>query len=279
MLGAACSLAAGDARLARSAAAARRLRSVVRPRAEPVAFDREGPGRGAPGRCASSRGWSLSSDDARFGGISAIHVEGGWVTAASDAGSLIRFRIPGTPGAGQVHIGADRPGPGAGHAQVGSRRRGAADRGRRGLGRLRIAAPDLALSIAASWRARSRGARRRDAALAAQLRAPRRWSGSPTAAFSSSRKWRAGARSGPCHAVRRRSGAARHAPRRLSSIARPRAFVRPMRPCCRTVACSSSTGASTGWRGVGAALVGDRPRTIRPARCSRGARSRGSNGR
>ena len=40
-------------------------------------------------------GWSLESNDARFGGISAMHVEAGQVTAFSDAGWLIRFPLPG----------------------------------------------------------------------------------------------------------------------------------------------------------------------------------------
>ena len=34
------------------------------------------------------RGWALRSDDVRFGGISAMHVEDGAVTAVSDAGDL-----------------------------------------------------------------------------------------------------------------------------------------------------------------------------------------------
>lgn len=82
--------------------------------ATPVVFDREGRGRARAGALRFLAGWSLSSDDVRFGGISSLHVEGGWVTAASDAGSLIRFRIPGTPGAGQVHIASIRQGPAPG---------------------------------------------------------------------------------------------------------------------------------------------------------------------
>ena len=39
-------------------------------------------------------GWVLESDDPRFGGISAVHVENRRVTAVSDAGALIRFALP-----------------------------------------------------------------------------------------------------------------------------------------------------------------------------------------
>ena len=54
--------------------------------AEPVAFDREGLGRDRAGALRILAGWALTSGDDRFGGISAIHVENGWVTAASDGG-------------------------------------------------------------------------------------------------------------------------------------------------------------------------------------------------
>ncbi len=39
-------------------------------------------------------GWSIRSNDARFGGISAMDIEGGAVTALSDSGWLIRFALP-----------------------------------------------------------------------------------------------------------------------------------------------------------------------------------------
>jgi hypothetical protein len=39
-------------------------------------------------------GWSIESNDPRFGGISAMHVEAGKVAAFSDAGWLIRFPLP-----------------------------------------------------------------------------------------------------------------------------------------------------------------------------------------
>jgi hypothetical protein len=54
-----------------------------------------GPGR-APriGRLRYLGGWSLASNDFRFGGLSAIHVDGGEVLAFSDAGSRIAFPLP-----------------------------------------------------------------------------------------------------------------------------------------------------------------------------------------
>lgn len=61
---------------------------------EPVALDPEHPAARRVGGLRYLEGWSIRSDDARFGGISAIHVENGDVTATSDAGSLIRFRLP-----------------------------------------------------------------------------------------------------------------------------------------------------------------------------------------
>ena len=44
------------------------------------------------------RGWRLDSPAARFGGISAIHVERGRVTALSDTGDVIEFALPSRPG-------------------------------------------------------------------------------------------------------------------------------------------------------------------------------------
>jgi hypothetical protein len=48
------------------------------------------------GRLVYQKGWQLSSDDFRFGGISALHVEGGELTAISDAGDVFRFPTPGS---------------------------------------------------------------------------------------------------------------------------------------------------------------------------------------
>src|SRR5687768_2891779 len=69
---------------------------------EPVPLDPDAPGRRKLGRLAFVAGWELTSNDPRFGGISALHVEGGEVVAVSDAGSLIRFALPGQPPAARI---------------------------------------------------------------------------------------------------------------------------------------------------------------------------------
>lgn len=57
-------------------------------------------------------GWAIRSNDRRFGGISAMHVGGGEVVALSDAGSVIRFPLPGR-GAPSADIFALPGGPGS----------------------------------------------------------------------------------------------------------------------------------------------------------------------
>ena len=58
----------------------------------------------ALGRLKWRSGWSIESNDPRFGGISAMHVEGEEVTAFSDAGWLIRFRLPGADAGPRARI-------------------------------------------------------------------------------------------------------------------------------------------------------------------------------
>lgn len=53
------------------------------------------PARRTVGKLLYRGGWVLRSNDGRFGGISAMHVEAGEVVALSDAGSLFRFPLPG----------------------------------------------------------------------------------------------------------------------------------------------------------------------------------------
>lgn len=62
--------------------------------ATPVALDTEDPRRRRVGELLFLRGWDLDSPDDRFGAISAMHVEGGRVTAISDAGVLLHFPLP-----------------------------------------------------------------------------------------------------------------------------------------------------------------------------------------
>ena len=67
---------------------------------EAVALDEDEPGKRRLGKLSYLGGWELRSNDPRFGGISAMHVESGEVTAISDAGTLIRFSLPGATGPG-----------------------------------------------------------------------------------------------------------------------------------------------------------------------------------
>ena len=61
----------------------------------PVPLQDSDPARRSAGKLTYLGGWVLRSNDGRFGGISAMHVEDGEVIALSDAGSLLRFRLPG----------------------------------------------------------------------------------------------------------------------------------------------------------------------------------------
>jgi hypothetical protein len=62
---------------------------------ETVPLDRRNQARRSVGKLAYLGGWQIRSNDPRFGGISALHVERDEVIAISDAGSLIRFSLPG----------------------------------------------------------------------------------------------------------------------------------------------------------------------------------------
>lgn len=59
----------------------------------PVTLDEDHPGATRLGRLTFLGGWALTSNDERFGGISALHVEAGEVLALSDAGWRIRFPL------------------------------------------------------------------------------------------------------------------------------------------------------------------------------------------
>lgn len=82
--------------------------------ARPVPLDAASPGRRQLGALRFLAGWELTSDDRRFGGISAIHVSAdGRVLALSDAGSVIRFAVPDGKDVVGVRIDPlpDGPGP------------------------------------------------------------------------------------------------------------------------------------------------------------------------
>lgn len=63
-------------------------------RFEPVPLDADDPKRRRLGSLSYLGGWSLTSNDPRYGGISAIHVENGEVLALSDGGILFRHALP-----------------------------------------------------------------------------------------------------------------------------------------------------------------------------------------
>ena len=69
-----------------------------------VPLDSENPGRRQVGALLFRRGWDLDSSDPRFGGISAMHIEGGQVTAISDAGVLLHFALPADRGPTGLHV-------------------------------------------------------------------------------------------------------------------------------------------------------------------------------
>lgn len=80
---------------------------------ERVALNPEAPARRAIGRLSYLGGWAIRSNDRRFGGISAMHVEGERVLALSDSGLLFRFALPGREPRGAVSIATLPAGPGS----------------------------------------------------------------------------------------------------------------------------------------------------------------------
>jgi hypothetical protein len=68
----------------------------------PVLLDPARPAERSAGHLEFLAGWVLSSGDGRFGGISAMHVEQGEVTALADIGMLIRFAVPPVAGGSEA---------------------------------------------------------------------------------------------------------------------------------------------------------------------------------
>lgn len=79
---------------------------------EPVPLDPDDPGLRQIGGLRFLAGWSLASTDVRFGGISAMHIEAGQVTALSDVGMVIRFALPGAGSSEPVRFDPLIEGPG-----------------------------------------------------------------------------------------------------------------------------------------------------------------------
>ena len=82
--------------------------------AEPVPLDERSPSRTTLGLLHFLGGWSLHSNDPRFGGISALHVDHAGILALSDAGFTFRFGAPG--GDGPIDLVVRQLGDGPGSA-------------------------------------------------------------------------------------------------------------------------------------------------------------------
>jgi hypothetical protein len=80
--------------------------------AAPIPLDPGDPDRRDVGRLHFLGGWTLDSDDERFGGLSGMHVEAGEVTAISDVGIVTRFPLPGPALALPVRFAPLLEGPG-----------------------------------------------------------------------------------------------------------------------------------------------------------------------
>ena len=86
----------------------------------PVGLDQAAPGRTRLGPLRFLAGWSLTSNDPRFGGLSSLHVEAGQVLAFSDAGWRNAFPVPrGESGRVRASIGLLPDGPGASGGKAG----------------------------------------------------------------------------------------------------------------------------------------------------------------
>jgi hypothetical protein len=99
---------------------------------EPVALDEGRPEATRLGRLRFLGGWALTSNDQRFGGISALHVERGGVLALSDAGWRIRFPAPDGRRRVRAEIAMMEAGPGP-----------AEEKENRDIESLAVAGPDL----------------------------------------------------------------------------------------------------------------------------------------
>ncbi|MEA3064030.1 MAG: hypothetical protein QOJ27_465 [Sphingomonadales bacterium] len=78
----------------------------------PVPLEEAAPGARQIGRLHFLGGWALTSNDARFGGISALHVDGDAALAVSDAGWRIRIPLPPGPSRVRAEIAMIEQGPG-----------------------------------------------------------------------------------------------------------------------------------------------------------------------
>ncbi|WP_158266299.1 esterase-like activity of phytase family protein [Allosphingosinicella deserti] len=80
---------------------------------QPVPVEAGRPGDVSVGKLVFLAGWNMESNDWRFGGISAMHVEGDRVIAVSDSGWLVRFPVPSGAGTRRASVQPVRTGSGA----------------------------------------------------------------------------------------------------------------------------------------------------------------------
>lgn len=80
-------------------------------RFEPIPLNADRPGESRIGALRYLGGWAVSSNDFRFGGLSAWHVDGNGALGVSDAGWLFRFPLPSGTGQGALAVGWLRQGP------------------------------------------------------------------------------------------------------------------------------------------------------------------------
>ncbi len=87
--------------------------AVTLVRYTPAPLDESAPGRNRLGELDFLGAWALTSNDARIGGISALHVESGEALAMSDAGWRIRLPLPkgSVPVRAEVAMVEKGPGP------------------------------------------------------------------------------------------------------------------------------------------------------------------------
>jgi len=78
----------------------------------PIPFDAGNPRHRDIGRLHFLGGWSLSSPDERFGGLSGLHVEGNEVIAVTDTGMVATFPLPETSAAPRLRFLPIEQGPG-----------------------------------------------------------------------------------------------------------------------------------------------------------------------
>jgi hypothetical protein len=78
----------------------------------PIAIDESHPSHRRVGKLEFLAGYSIRSNDPRFGGLSAMHIDGGKLVALSDAGSVFQFAVPSRGGNERADIRLLRDGPG-----------------------------------------------------------------------------------------------------------------------------------------------------------------------